>query len=230
MMQAAPQAEASRPGGAVGHERRTLAAAAVNGAAMGVLVAGGLALGSAAVLAEGLHMSAHLAALAIGAAGYRIASGLKSHNARRVVDLAALANAALLMATAAFLTLESLGDLGHPRPIDLRAAIGLAVFGLAVNLLSLKVLHRSRPSACGRAQDLNFRAIYLHMAGDAAVGLISIVGLLLIRLLGWRWADGLAGLLGAALLAVLAVQIAATVFATGARNAKGPIFIAAARL
>ena len=190
------------------HERRTWAVAAVNGFAMAVLVTGGLALNSAAVLAEGLHMSAHLGALAIGAAAYRIAGRLQPRAARRTVDLASLANAVLLMATAAFLTLESIGDLRHPQPIEFGAAIGLAVFGLAITLLSLRVLHRPRRPDPEHVQDLNFRAIYLHMAGDAAVGLTSIAGLLLIRFLGWSWADGVAGLLGAALLVVLSVQIA----------------------
>jgi cation diffusion facilitator family transporter len=212
------------------HERRTWAVAALNALAMAVLVAGGLALNSAAVLAEGLHMSAHLGALAIGAGAYRVAVGLRARGvaaAGRVVDLAGLANALLLMLVAGFLTLESLGDLRHPSPIDLPEAITLAVFGLAVNVLSLLVLHRAAPRDAARRRDLNFRAIYLHMLGDVGVGLTSIAGLLLVRFAGWRWADGVAGLMGAALLAVLSVQIATAVIATNIRSGKPPMRLGA---
>jgi cation diffusion facilitator family transporter len=211
MMQAARSSVATPAVGA-DHERRTWVVAAVNGVAMAVLVVGGLALNSAAVLAEGLHMSAHLGALAIGAAAYRVAGRLRGRGARGVIDLAGLANAALLMLVATFLVLESLGDLRQPHPIDLPIAIGLAGLGLMVNLVSLRLLHRPGRLDPARGQDLNFRAIYLHMAGDAAVGLISIAALLLTRFLGWSVADGVAGLLGATLLAVLAVQIVKTVW------------------
>jgi Co/Zn/Cd efflux system component len=98
--------------------------------------------------------------------------------------------------------------------------MALAAFGLAVNVLSLRLLHRPAPRDPARRQDLNFQAIYLHMVGDAGVGLISIVGLLLVRFAGWSWADGVAGLMGAALLAVLSAQIASAVIATNARSTK----------
>ncbi len=51
------------------------------------------------------------------------------------------------------------------------------------------------------ARDNNMRAAVIHVMADAAVSLVVIVGLLLARGFGWLWMDGVAGIVGACLIA-----------------------------
>ena len=53
--------------------------------------------------------------------------------------------------------------------------------------------------AAGR--DNNMRAAIIHVAADAAVSVLVIVGLLLARAFGWLWMDPLAGMVGALVIA-----------------------------
>ena len=50
-------------------------------------------------------------------------------------------------------------------------------------------------------RDNNMRAAVIHVAADAAVSVLVIVGLLLARAFGWLWMDPLAGLIGALVIA-----------------------------
>ncbi len=45
------------------------------------------------------------------------------------------------------------------------------------------------------------RAAIIHVAADAAVSILVIVGLVLARTFGWLWMDPLAGIIGAAVIA-----------------------------
>jgi len=59
--------------------------------------------------------------------------------------------------------------------------------------------HDGRPTAASR--DNNLRAAIIHVAADAAVSLLVIVGLSLARAFGWLWMDPLAGTAGAVVIA-----------------------------
>ncbi len=50
-------------------------------------------------------------------------------------------------------------------------------------------------------RDNNMRAAIIHVAADAAVSILVIVGLVLARLFGWLWMDPLAGIAGAIVIA-----------------------------
>lgn len=193
------------------HERRTWWVAGVNLAAMVAQVVGGLILSSAAVVADGVHMGAHVGAVLMAGLAYRIASRRRTLGdrvgARRVVDGAAALNAFFLFVLAGLIVMESWSRLQAPEPIAFVPALLLVVFGLGVNAVSIALLH-DRPAASGaRGRDMNFRAIYLHMVGDAGVGVLALFGLSAVKFLGWIWADAAAGFLGAALVALLAVQV-----------------------
>ena len=51
------------------------------------------------------------------------------------------------------------------------------------------------------SRDNNMRAAIIHVAADAAVSVLVIVGLLLARAFGWLWMDPLAGMVGAVVIA-----------------------------
>lgn len=55
--------------------------------------------------------------------------------------------------------------------------------------------------AVAASRDNNMRAAVIHVAADAAVSVLVIVGLLLARAFGWLWMDPLAGTVGALVIA-----------------------------
>ena len=56
-------------------------------------------------------------------------------------------------------------------------------------------------SVAAAGRDNNMRAAIIHVAADAAVSMLVIVGLLLARAFGWLWMDPLAGTVGALVIA-----------------------------
>src|ERR1700758_4670293 len=62
--------------------------------------------------------------------------------------------------------------------------------------------HRLRSTCHEHAhRDNNMRAAIVHVAADAAVSILVIVGLVLARVFGWLWMDPVAGIIGACVIA-----------------------------
>ncbi|WP_420333789.1 CDF family Co(II)/Ni(II) efflux transporter DmeF [Roseibium sp.] len=123
----------ARPG-----ERRTLIIVLVTAVFMVVEIVAGLYYGSMALLADGLHMASHAAALGISVAAYvyarRHASDRRfSFGTGKVNSLAAFASAILLGGFAVVMAVESVERLFNPVAISFDQAILVAVLGLAVN-------------------------------------------------------------------------------------------------
>jgi cation diffusion facilitator family transporter len=55
--------------------------------------------------------------------------------------------------------------------------------------------------AASAHRDHNIRSAYVHVVADAAVSVVTIVGLLFARMFNWLWMDPLAGVIGAAVIA-----------------------------
>ncbi len=60
--------------------------------------------------------------------------------------------------------------------------------------------HDHGPHAAA-TRDHNIRSAYIHVIADAAVSVLTIVGLLLARAFGWNWMDPVAGIVGALVIA-----------------------------
>ncbi|MEK2600839.1 CDF family Co(II)/Ni(II) efflux transporter DmeF [Burkholderia arboris] len=60
--------------------------------------------------------------------------------------------------------------------------------------------HDHGPSTAA-TRDHNIRSAYIHVIADAAVSVLTIIGLLLARAFGWVWMDPLAGIIGALVIA-----------------------------
>jgi cation diffusion facilitator family transporter len=190
------------------NERRTWIVAGICAVTLVVQIAGGVAFRSMALTASGLHMAAHVAAMAVAAGAYRLA---RRHAADprfafgtgKLGDLAGFANAVVLGVVAVLIAVESGRRLISPGAVAYGEALPLAVAGLVVTLVCVALL---RPGRHGR-HDLNIAAAHLHLSADAIVGVLAIAGLLAGHSLGWRWADPLAGLLGAGLVAQFALSL-----------------------
>ncbi len=204
-----------RPG-----EARTLIVIALTSAMMVVEIGAGLAFGSMALLADGLHMAAHTAALSINAFAYIYArrqahTELFSFGTGKVNTLGGFTGAMLLAGFAVFMAWESLARLMSPVEIAFNQAIFVACMGLIVNGASVLILGHSHqpdpdhdtaagPGAQGQDHfhhDHNLLAAYLHVLADALISLLAIFALLSAKYLGLIWADPAMGIIGAVLVA-----------------------------
>jgi cation diffusion facilitator family transporter len=127
------------------NERRTWLVIALCGAMMLIEIAGGLAFGSIALVADGLHMSTHAGALLLAALAYTF-SRRYAHDPRfsfgtgKLGDLAGFTSAIVLAMIALLIGYEAFGRLLAPTPIHFGQAIPIAVLGLGVNIASAWLL------------------------------------------------------------------------------------------
>ena len=200
------------------NERRTWIVTAICAVTLAAQIAGGLVFHSMALTASGLHMAAHVAALATAAVAYGLARRWAADRrfafgTGKLGYLAGFANAVVLAVIAVLIAVESVTRLMTPQAVDYDSALPLAVAGLAVTLVCVALLRPGEKPPHDADGDLNISAAHLHLSADAAVAVLAIAGLAAGRAFGWTWADPLAGLLGAGLVA----QFAASLIGRGAR-------------
>ena len=203
-------------------ERQAWAVIWLCGVMMALEVVGGILFGSVALIADGLHMSTHASALLLTALAYsyarrHVGDRRFTFGTGKLGDLAGFTSAVILAMIALLIGYEAVSRFIHPVPIHFREAIPIASLGLAVNLASAWLLsrgghdhhHHGHEHGHGRhdhdpvpaSRDNNMRAAIIHVAADAAVSMLVIVGLLLARVFGWLWMDPLAGTVGALVIA-----------------------------
>jgi len=204
-------------------ERKAWAVIWLCGAMMALEVIGGLLFGSVALVADGLHMSTHASALLLAALAYRYArrhAGDRrfTFGTGKLGDLAGFTSAVILAMIALVIGYAAASRFIHPVTIHFRETIPIATVGLAVNLVSAWLLaqgghhhhhhdhdhdhghdgsHDHAHDSVAASRDNNLRAAIIHVAADAAVSVLVIVGLLLAKAFGWLWMDPLAGTVGA---------------------------------
>jgi cation diffusion facilitator family transporter len=204
-----------RPG-----EQRTLWVILITATMMVVEITTGLAYGSMALLADGLHMGSHTAALGITTIAYvytrRCAADSRfCFGTGKVNAFAGYTSAVLLALFALLMAGESVHRLFNPVDIAFNQAIVVAVLGLIVNGASMIMLgvqdhdhdHKDEheqehtdPHHHGHT-DHNLRAAYLHVLADALTSVLAIFALLTGKFLGMNWMDPVMGIVGAMLVA-----------------------------
>lgn len=193
-------------------ETRTVAVTGITAAMMVIEIAAGLAFGSMALLADGLHMASHATALGIAALGYYF-TRRHAHDARfnfgtgKLNSLAAFASAVILAVVAAIMAWQSVSRIVSPGTIDYDKALPIAAVGLVVNFVSLLILgvkHEHSDDEDERHEahehDHNLLAAYLHVLADALTSVLAIVALFAGKRYGAAWLDPVMGLVGAALV------------------------------
>src|SRR5512142_3284466 len=121
-------------------ESRTRIVILITATMMVVEIAAGIGFRSMALLADGWHMSTHVAAFLITALAYRFsrrhaADWRYSFGTGKMGVLGGFASAVLLAVIALFMAGESVHRFFAPLPIRFDQAIGVAVIGLVVNLV-----------------------------------------------------------------------------------------------
>ena len=185
------------------HAPATFGAAFAIGASLNTaLVAAQLLYGwranSVALLADAMHNFGDVVALLLawGAAilGRRLPSARRTYGWGRSSILAALINAAVLLVSVGAIAVEAIHRLRNPAPVDGATVMMVAAIGIAINGFTAWLFSRGH-------DDLNVRAAFLHMAGDAAVSAGVLVAAALIGLTGWLWLDPLTSLVIVAVIA-----------------------------
>jgi cation diffusion facilitator family transporter len=127
------------------NERRTWMVIALCAAMMVAEIAGGLLLGSIALVADGLHMSTHASALLLAALAYSYARRHAnderfSFGTGKLGDLAGFSSAIVLAMIAILIGYEAVTRLIWPVAIHFDEAILIACLGLIVNVASVLLL------------------------------------------------------------------------------------------
>lgn len=191
------------------NEKRTLVVVAVTAITMTIEIAAGLAYGSMALLADGLHMASHAVALGIAALAYRYtrtraADPRFSFGTGKVNALAGYSGAVLLGVFALGMAGESIERFFEPIPIAVDQALVVAVLGLLVNGASVLILgggHHDHDHDHHHHDDHNLRSAYLHVLADALTSLLAIAALMAAKFFDQTWLDPLMGVVGAVLVA-----------------------------
>jgi len=138
-------------------ERRMWAVVGITAAMMVAELIVGYASGSMALLADGVHMATHVAALGLSGLAYGLArrwgrDEAFSFGAGKVYALSGYTSALILALTAFVMVFESVSRLIHPTPVQFGEALPVAVLGLLVNLVSAKLLgHQHADPAAGES-------------------------------------------------------------------------------
>ncbi|HKX08975.1 MAG TPA: cation diffusion facilitator family transporter [Stellaceae bacterium] len=142
---------------------------------------------STALLADAGHNLSDVLALLIawGAAhlGTRGPTERFTYGFRSTSILAALINAVVLLFVMGAIAWEAIRRFAEPEPVVGLTVMIVAAIGIAVNGLTAWLF------AAGRDSDLNIKAAFVHMVGDAVISAGVVVAGGLILLTHWLWLD-----------------------------------------
>ncbi len=151
--------------------------------------AAGMRAHSLALLSDAGHNFTDAFALLLAACGVyweaRPGDHVKTFGYQRAGVLAAFVNALMLGVLALVLFYESYQRILHPEPVGEITMIVVASVALILNLWIVRALGGHGD----HHHDLNVRAAWIHMAGDAAACVAIIGGAIVMRFTGWQAID-----------------------------------------
>jgi cobalt-zinc-cadmium efflux system protein len=160
-------------------------------------VIGGLISNSLALLSDAWHMLSDLTALLLCFMAGKIAlkppTKDKTYGYYRVEVLSALVNGIMLVLIAIFISYEAFNRFIHEVKVKSLEMLIIAVIGLIANLLSISFLSK-------HSLNLNIKAAFLHVLGDAISSIGVIIGALTIFFTGWHFIDPIIGLIISAII------------------------------
>jgi cobalt-zinc-cadmium efflux system protein len=150
-------------------------------------IVGGIISGSLALISDAIHnLSDSVSVILAWFAQVlsRKPSTLKStFGYKRAEILAAFINSIALIAISVYLIFEAIERLLHPQPVDAKWMFWLGLLGLIANGISVLILERDKN------KNINIKAAYLHLVGDALTSLAVIAGAVLIWFFNIIWVD-----------------------------------------
>jgi cobalt-zinc-cadmium efflux system protein len=196
--------------GAVAHandERRMGLAALITGLFMFAEVAGGIAAGSLALLADAGHMLTDFASLSLAWFGFRLsrrsADWRRTYGFDRFQVLVAFANGLALFAIAAWIVYEAVERLMTTPQVSGGIMVIVAMLGLAVNVAAFFLLRGAD------RENLNVRGAFIHVLGDLLGSVAALAAGAVILATGWTPIDPLLSILVAAIIVRSGWQVVA---------------------
>ena len=161
----------------------------LNGLITIVEVAGGIMSGSLALLSDAAHNLGDTVSILLSYVAWRIAGREKdirrTYGYKRAEIIAAFVNASALVAISLFLVFEAIRRFRNPETIHSDLMIGVALFGLTANFVSMRLLKKEAHV------NMNVRSSYLHLLGDTVSSVGVLGGGIAIRIWGLFWIDPL---------------------------------------
>ncbi|ROS23389.1 cobalt-zinc-cadmium efflux system protein [Rathayibacter sp. PhB127] len=181
-------------GSAAARHRRPLVIAFALTAAFAVVeFVVGLTTGSLALISDAAHMGTDVIALGMSIAAIslaaRPAAKARTYGSYRLEVLAALANGVLLFGVAGFVIVEAVRRFAEPPAVPGAPLLITAIIGLAVNLVSLRLL------SAGAKESITLRGASLEVLGDALGSIGVILAAIVLLTTGCAWADPIVGVL-----------------------------------
>ncbi|MBV9763574.1 MAG: cation transporter [Acidobacteriaceae bacterium] len=142
---------------------------------------------SLALLSDAGHNFTDALALLLAAVGLYLqskpANQIKTYGYQRAGVIAAFLNASTLILISLFIFWEAVSRIIHPQSVNDRTMMWVAAAALVLNGAIMLALHR------GQKGDINIRAAFIHMMGDAVGAVAIIAGAIAIRYTGWSYFD-----------------------------------------
>ncbi len=147
----------------------------------------GLLAESMALIADAGHNLSDVLSLILAWGAIRLAKRQptphRTYGFRRGTIFSSLVSSLLLLVAMGAIAWESVLRLQTPAPVAGDIMIGVAAAGVLINGATAWLF------AAGRHDDINVRAAFLHMAGDAGVSVGVVLGGIGVMTAGWMWLD-----------------------------------------
>ncbi|WP_283133595.1 cation diffusion facilitator family transporter [Rhizohabitans arisaemae] len=161
-------------------------------------IAGGVAADSLALISDSLHVATDITGVLLALIATTLAarppSPGKTFGYLRLEVFAAVVNAILLFSIAIWIFTEAYGRFFAPPVVESGLVLVIALIGLVVNAISLRLLH------AGQAESLNVRGAYLEVLGDLLGSIAVVAAAIGIGVTGWYVIDPIASVLVALMI------------------------------
>jgi cobalt-zinc-cadmium efflux system protein len=148
----------------------------------------GLRSNSLSLLSDAGHNFTDALALLLAAIGFYVqakpADEYKTFGYHRAGVVTAFLNAATLVLISLVIFYEAIIRILHPEPVDDRMMFWVALAALVLNGGIMLMLAKA-----GQSNDINLRAAFIHMLGDALGAAAIIIGAVVIRYTHWTYID-----------------------------------------
>ncbi len=173
---------------------------------MAVEVIAGLYASSLALLSDAAHMLTDAAALAMSLLAARLAQrpagGVMTYGLGRAEILSAAANGVTMLVLCALIAYGAVAHLISPPPVNGGVVLTVALIGIVINLVTVRVLRGDHVHGSEYTRSLNVEGSYRHIITDLFGFVATAAAAAVILATGFNRADAIASLLIAAVMLV----------------------------
>jgi cobalt-zinc-cadmium efflux system protein len=172
--------------------KRLIASLVITIAFMLIELIGGILVNSISLINDAGHMFTHALSITIALSGIQIAKRppctQKTFGSYRAEILAAFMNGIFLLIVVGYLIYEAIMKIIYPEPIIAEYMLIIAIMGLLVNIISIKILHGSQKG------DINIKGVLTHLAADTGSSVGVVIAAIVVFYTGWTYIDPLISL------------------------------------